>query len=268
MKVKQYRALCQKNELENYFFDKYVFRRISIYFTILFIKLHVQANQATFLSLLAALGSCYFLMFNTTPQMVTAAVLIFLYHMLDHVDGELARYYISKGLQKPSLSGQYFDVLIHKYSTNLMLFFLSISIYRAFNYPLIVLIGFAACIGMSAFPNLVASQVMVQRIANNKEIVYDSSASEILDLLEKKKKQIEKIKALNLKKILSELLFFPGALISIILVIIVDLLIYPIFLFNTQANFRLIFLLVVTPIYLANAIRQSMKWLNNFDKIS
>ena len=130
MKVKEYRALCQKNEQENYFFDKYVFRKISIYFTIFFIRLKVSANQATFLSLLAALSSCYFLMFNSPPMMLMAVLLVFLYHMLDHVDGELARYYIAKGWQKPSIQGQYFDVLIHKYSTNLMLFFLGISVYR------------------------------------------------------------------------------------------------------------------------------------------
>jgi phosphatidylglycerophosphate synthase len=271
MNVNEYRMIAQKNEEENYFFDKYVLRKISIYFTILFIKLNIKANQATFLSLLAALGSLYFLAQNSPVMMLIAAILIFSYNMLDHVDGELARYYISKGTQKPSLAGQYFDVLIHKYSTNLMLFFLGVSVYNQYEYHFAVLLGFAACIGMSAFPNLMASQVIVQKIVNEKDIVYNEDVGRILDLLEKKKEQIKKIRSQSavrkLRKILTELLFFPGALIMIILVLLVDIFSPDLILFSYAVNFRLLYLLFVTPLYLVNAIRQSSKWMKHFNKI-
>ena len=272
MTVKEYRALCQKNEQENYFFDKYVFRKISIYFTIFFIRMKVSANQATFLSLLAALGSCYFLMFNSPLMMLMAVALVFLYHLLDHVDGELARYYIAKGRQKPSIQGQYFDVLIHKYSTNLMLFFLGISVYNLYGHQWAVLLGFAACIGMSAFPNVIASQVMVMKIANDKDIVFNNEqAEEILYLLEKKKEQLKKIHEQNVfkkaKKLFTEILFFPGALMMIMLVVTIDIFNSGFVLFSVEMNFRLVFLIFVTPIYLLNAVRQSMKWMQKFENI-
>lgn len=271
MAIKKYREICQKNENENYFFDRYFFRKISIYFTIVFIKLKIKANQATFLSLIAALAACYFLTFNSTAMMAAAVICIFLYHMLDHVDGELARYYIFKGLQKPSLKGQYFDVLIHKYSTNLMLFFVGISIYNLYGYPFAVYLGFAACIGMSAFPNLLASQVIVQKIAGDKAVVANEHVKEILYLLEKKQEQINKMRSKNIKqkvrKITTELLFFPGALILIMVVVTLDIFSGDLSLFNFEINIRLLFLLIVTPVYLANAARQAIKWMKKYESI-
>ncbi|HZK24921.1 MAG TPA: CDP-alcohol phosphatidyltransferase family protein [Oscillospiraceae bacterium] len=272
MTISDYRQLCQKNEAENYFFDKYIFRKVSIYFTIIFIKLRLTANQATFLSLLASLSSCYFLMQNTTAAMFLGPALIFTYYMLDHVDGELARYYIRQGKQQPSLQGTYFDVLIHKYSTNLMLFFLGVSVYNFFNYRWAVLLGFAACIGMSAFPNLLASQVIVQKIAQQKELVDNPAVVEVLNLLEKKQEQIKKVTSTNplkrLKKIITELLFFPGALLMIMLVTLADLIVPTFTLFNYPVNIRLLFLLAVTPIYLTNALRQTLKWFSKFAEIA
>ena len=272
MIISEYRQLCQKNEQENYLVDKYIMRKISIYFTILFIKLRFPANLATFLSLLASLGSCYFLLQNTPTAMVLGPALIFTYYMLDHVDGELARFYIKQGRQQPSLQGQYFDVLIHKYSTNLMLFSLGVSVYKLFNYRFAVILGFAACICFSAFPNLLAAQVIIQKLAQQKEAVEDEAVQDVLNLLEKKQEQIKKINSTNpldrLKKIITELLFFPGALISIMLVTLSDLVISPFTILNYSVNIRLLFLLAVTPIYLANALRQALKWLHKFQQIA
>ena len=77
MNLQQYRQLCQKNESENYLLDKLIFRKISIFITILFIKLKITSNQATFLSLLASLASLYFLTFNTWLVLLTDVALIF-----------------------------------------------------------------------------------------------------------------------------------------------------------------------------------------------
>ncbi len=263
--------MCQKNEEENYFFDKYLFRKVSIYFTVIFIKLNVTANQATFLSLLAALGSCYFLMSNNRFLMATAVLLIFVYHMLDHVDGELARYYIKRDLQQPSLQGQYFDVLIHKYSTNLMLFFLGISIFRLYEYKIAVIFGFAACIGLSAFPNLMAAQVIMQKVTGDKNQAIDHHVAEVLFLLEKKREQIKKIHQRNLpqkaKKLLSELLFFPGCLMLIMTAVTMDIFVGEFILLSYEVNMRLLLLLFITPIYLANTVRQSIKWMGKYSSI-
>lgn len=269
--LKEYKRLCQKNESENYLFDKYIFRRVSVYFSIVFIKLGISANQATFLSLLAALGSLFFLTSNHAPMMLAAAGLILAYYMLDHVDGELARYYTNTGLRKPSLQGQYFDVLIHRYSTNLMLFFMGVSVYRLFDYRAAVLLGFIACVGMSSFPNLVAAQVIIHKIAGDNRWAEDRQVNEALYLIEKKKEQIKRANADNLvykcKKILSEMLFFPGCLLLIAAVVLLDVAV-PVFeVFSHEFNLRFLLLWLMTPVYVLNTVRQSLKWMSVFDKI-
>ena len=274
--VKRYRALCQKNDEENYFFDRYFFRRFSIYFTILFIKLRVKANQATFLSLVASLLACFFLAFNTPEMMLGAVFCIFAYNTLDHVDGELARYYIGQGMQKPSLKGQFFDVLVHKYSTNLFLFFLGVSVYYLYGYYFALFLGFVACIGMSAFPNLLASQVVVQKVGGDNETVYDRPVTDVLYLLEKKQEQVKKLHSSGIKqkvkKVITELLFFPGCLLLIMLVILADIAVTVsgggMSLFSYAVNFRLLFLFFITPVYILNGIRQTVKWSKYFERIS
>ena len=73
-----------KNEEENYLLDKLIFRRISIFLTIILIKFRIRPNQATLLSLLSSLASLYFLTFNSRREMLIAAFLILLYYLLDH----------------------------------------------------------------------------------------------------------------------------------------------------------------------------------------
>lgn len=222
-----YREVCQKGSSENYLFDKYVFRKISIFPTILFIKLGIQPNTATLLSFLATLGSCFFLVSNDPTRMLIGALLIFTYYTLDHVDGELARYYIRTGRRAPSLSGQYFDVLVHSYSSNIMLFFLGVSIYHQFGYWWAIYAGFIGCIGASTFPNLVAARVLMQKVVMDHDVLKRPEAEGALFKIERKQQQIAAMQARlldirKLKKIVAEVVGFPGLLILIMVVVTAD----------------------------------------------
>lgn len=222
-----YRDVCQKGSSENYLFDKYVFRRISIFPTIVFIKLGIQPNTTTFLSLLAAVGSCFFLISNDPTRMLLGALLIFTYYTLDHVDGELARYYIRTGKREPSLNGQYFDVLVHSFSSNIMLFFLGVSAYHQFGYWWAIYAGFIGCLGASSFPNLVAARVLMQKIVIHPDVMERPEARAALHRIERKEEQIAAIKAglfskAKLQKILAEAIGFPGLLILIIITVSAD----------------------------------------------
>jgi len=223
------------------------------------------------LSLLAALGSLYFLMFNTARDLLAAAVLIFLYYILDHVDGELARYHIATGRQTPSLQGHYFDLLVHRYSSNLMLFFMAISVYRLFGYEYAVLLGFVACIGVSSFPNVVAAHVLAGRLAHDPGLIESPETQRILQQLERKQGQIEEIRGgpvARLKKILGELLFFPGHIIAIIAVLIIDLFMPQGFiLFSYSINFRLLFLVGMVLLFTLKAAVQGYQWIVRFKDI-
>jgi hypothetical protein len=203
--------------------------------------------------------------------MLVAVVLVFFYYMLDHVDGELARYYANQGIKKLSLDGLYFDKLIHKFSANLILFFLGVSVYNLYGYSFAIPLGFFACIGMSGFPNLMASQVIVQRIAGNPASLDSKEVGAVLYLLEKKEEQLkmmkEKRSLLRVKKIFSEMLFFPGCLLTIILVVILDAFFEIPVSFEFKFNFRLLYLIFITPVSFLNAVRQTLKWMGKYEKI-
>ena len=269
--VERYKRLCQKNESENYLLDKYIFRKISIYFTIVSIKLGFSANQATFLSLLAALGSLYFFTLNSAGAMITAAALLFLYYMLDHVDGELARYYIKTGRQSPSLSGHYFDLLVHRYSTNLMLFFMGLSVYRLFGYEYAVLLGFIACIGVSSFPNVIAAHVLAGQLARNPGSIEEPEAQRLLEQLERKEEQIRGVRGdgvAKIRKALGELLFFPGHIVMIIAVLIADVFApQGLTLLGYAFNFRLIFLAGMALLFTLKTAIQGYLWIVRFKEL-
>ena len=269
MNLQQYRQLCQKNESENYLLDKLIFRKISIFITILFIKLKITSNQVTFLSLLASLASLYFLTFNTRTALLTAAALIFTYYLLDHVDGELARYAIKTGQAQPNLKGHYFDVLVHRYSTYLMLFCIGLSIYNLYGYRWAVLLGFIACIGLSSFPNVIAAQVIAGKIATNRQLVHsDPALGKILAELETKEQQIAAVHSSSLrqkaKKLVIESLFFPGHIIVLIVVLLIDAY-WPGF---AAFNLRCLLLVGFTLLYTLKTIIQSMLWLAKLKTIA
>jgi phosphatidylglycerophosphate synthase len=228
LSVKDYRQRCQKLGEENYLLDKYVFRVFSIYFTIIFLALRIKANQATWMSLVAALASLPFIASTEESRWLIGAMLVFVYHLVDHVDGELARYYVSTGQQIPSSEGQYYDVLVHSFSANAMLLFMSFGIYRATGAEWIVVFGVLAFYGASGFPRLAAVRVLLQRIARDPVVAQESADVRIaLGVLERKGRQVEALSAprfsrKRLRKVVEELVGYPGMLFVIIGALVVD----------------------------------------------
>lgn len=270
--MRHYKELCHKQSEENYLLDKYVLRHISIFFTILFIKLRVTPDQTTLLSLFAALGSLYFLTSVEASNLLIGAGLIFAYSILDHVDGELARYYIRTGRRKASLKGHYFDVLVHRYSSNLMVFSLGVGLYHLYGYPWVILLGFIASIGLSSLPNGIASQVIAGEIVQNREIVNHNTMKEILSFVENKERQVESIQSSHrvekMKKLFIEILFFPGHLILLIMAIIGDVLGQGFVLFSFSFNYRFLLLLLFSCTYSLKSIIQGLLWIYRLREFS
>lgn len=81
-----------------------VFRAISIYVTWALLHTRVTPNQVTVLSLVIAAAGLVLFAQASVPVAVTGLVLLLAYHLLDRVDGELARYQ-----RRYSLLGVYLD---------------------------------------------------------------------------------------------------------------------------------------------------------------
>ena len=228
MNLRELKAICHKNQDENYLFDKYVFRKISIFGTMLFVRLGISANTATFLSLLCTLGSLWFFLQNEPVYLVVAAVLIFLYHYLDHVDGELARYYSATSGKKNSLKGSYFDLLCHMYSVNLYFLCMSVALYKLLQSDWIILVGVVAVAGSSSFPQATANKALLNRIAADTDTVRRPEVQDALKAMYKKGEQVEAVRdapilsRAKLKKIAEESLGYPGIISWIAIGCLVD----------------------------------------------
>lgn len=228
MNVREFKAICQKNEDENYLFDKYVYRKVSIYGTMLFARLGLSANTATFISLLCTLGSLWFFLQNEPVYLVIAAVLILAYHYLDHVDGELARYYRKTKGTKGSLKGSYFDLLCHMYSVNLYFFCISIALYKELQADWIVLVGLVAFVGTSSFPRLIANKTLLNRIAGDPDAVQQQGVMDALAAMNKKAEQVHAVHSAKLfslaklKKVAEESVGYPGIITWIAIGCLID----------------------------------------------
>ena len=274
LSVSHYRQLCQKGNQENYIFDKLIARKISIYITILMIWLKLRPNQVTFLSLISLVSSFYYFLHNSPRELIIGSSLLMIYYLLDHVDGELARYYINTENRKQnSQDGHYFDILCHRYSINIIIFLFGISAFYQFDYEWPVLIAFFISTGLNRFPELVANKLMVNIIANHPDIIRENSVKNILDILELKKHQIAGVKApitdiTKWIKVTKEMVGFPGSLLIIMFVSLLDALIPSFTLLSIPINFRLLFIMLLFPIEFIRIINSSIKYFYLFKKIT
>ena len=273
-KLKMYRSLCQKGNDENYIIDQMIVRKISIFFTIPFIMIGARPNQITLLSLLSLIFSFYFFLLDSPIMILTGALLVFIYYILDHVDGELARYYNNiEPEKKKTLDGQYFDVLCHAFSGNIIIFLFGISAWKIFGYEWAILLSFFIAVCKNSSPEMVANKIMVQAIANQPSLLNNDSIKRALKFFEMKKIQIAAVRApitdpKKLSKLAKELLGFPGYLILIIITAFLDAFLSNFTLLSHPMNFRLLLILFLFPIELLRLFVLFFKFFNLFKHIT
>ena len=97
-----------------FWLSRYFYRTFTVYVTWLFVHLRVSSNAATLLSGVAifAAAVCYAL--PSKWLWLAGALLVQLYFILDHVDGELARYEAAHlGRTQSGMSGLFYDTCCH-----------------------------------------------------------------------------------------------------------------------------------------------------------
>jgi len=137
--------------------SKHINRRISVYFTRVFLALGVSANQATVLSLVAAIGAGGFFARAAPAYWLAGLFLLHLSVILDCVDGEIARY-----RKTASPSGAYLDWICTCFSLPYLLACMSFGIYHELHSVGVLAVGFLAVIGISV---MIVHQPLVQAIS-------------------------------------------------------------------------------------------------------
>lgn len=113
-------------------------RKISIYLTKLLLLAHFSANQVTLLNLLLGLviGLVFIIGKGTPIVMFIGALGLHLWIILDHCDGEVARY-----RKETSITGEYFDYILHYILHPYFVFCISYSTARILNHNFLVYCG-------------------------------------------------------------------------------------------------------------------------------
>ncbi|GAF64977.1 hypothetical protein BTS2_1874 [Bacillus sp. TS-2] len=106
-KIIEYRKQAQKYSAKEDLWSWFILRRISIYITLLFIKLRLTPNAVSCLSFLGILLSGFFMILSTPLSFICAFISYNVGYLFDCVDGEIAR--ITKNTSR---KGVFIDMLI------------------------------------------------------------------------------------------------------------------------------------------------------------
>ena len=89
------RERCQKPDYKTVgnWMARHVTREMALYATRLILRTPLRADSVALLSLGCGLAGAVFLAMPAAWTLVTGAVLLQIWYLLDHVDGQVARYY-------------------------------------------------------------------------------------------------------------------------------------------------------------------------------
>ena len=146
--LQELNKICQKpryKEVGNWM-ARHIFREAALPVTWLLVHTPVTANQVTLLSLIIGVfGTICFASLADSFFLLGALCLQFWY-LLDHVDGQLARYY-----KTASLSGRFFDFMTHQLIHGVILFALGVYVFRVTGHFFYLIWGFIASLGIIGF---------------------------------------------------------------------------------------------------------------------
>lgn len=146
--LRELNRICQKpryKEVGNWMVRRFL-REAALPITWLLLHTPVTANQVTAISLVVALAGISFFSCQAPWFFLTGAVLLQAWYLLDHVDGQIARY-----RKTACLTGRFFDFLTHHLIHGVIFFSLGIYLYRVTGVFLFLLWGFCASLAMTVF---------------------------------------------------------------------------------------------------------------------
>ncbi len=266
--IKELRKICQKRSylydkkgkentskpVEEYFYDRFL-RLVSIYITKPFLYTPITSNQVSVLSMVVGVLVGVAFSFAHPLWWVGGFLLLQLFHFLDAVDGEIARY-----RKEASPIGKYFDLLAHGVVIAAFYMGITYGIYNSVGNLLVFFFGFIALISflLSSLSNALKNFLLNQ-----------------FALFENKKELLEKLKSSkktnpsSFKYALGRMLGFDGFAFMVLGVTMLDLIFRPISMgilgFSLLINWRFLFLIlsaIIGPIVFIRRMQATSKLKN------
>lgn len=186
--IKELRKICQDSREDMTYkicwTARTFVRSTSIYFTKLFLKLGISANQITLIYLLIGIGTGILLIHADVRYWFIGSILIYLSAVFDCVDGEVARYNKSS-----SSFGQFLDDISYYSTWAYILACMSFGIYNMLQWIPIYIFGFLAVISFLSIyfvPTLLVKPIKLQDgyyLAFKKTVTDESVSTQKLRLI-------------------------------------------------------------------------------------
>lgn len=164
------RAITSKGYTEPYLTSLYVIRYFSPIFSALLVRWHVSANFVTIVSFVFALAGSFLQASNDLFLPFLGAVFLFVYNVLDHIDGEVARANFHFYGKTSGLGGSYFDALVHYFYTPVLFLGIGIAAFSQTGNELSLWAGLVTGMWLSAFGQSASFRVIMDRIFKSGEV--------------------------------------------------------------------------------------------------
>ncbi len=122
----QYGEIRFESDNKTHILQKYLWRKLSLPFTFVFLKLGLSPNAITFLSLIFVIISFYAILLGDYSSLLIASFSLIIYSIFDHSDGEVARI-----TGRSSVWGDFFDDFVGLVKDTLIIFSLTINLSSA-----------------------------------------------------------------------------------------------------------------------------------------
>ena len=247
-----------KGKRESFLSSKYLFRKISIPISFVFAKLGVSSNTITFVSLIFAISGA-FLQTSGEPLLILISIgCLLIYTILDHCDGELARYEINILKLKKGPEGPYFDALVHYLFTPIFYFAIGFAKYLESGFELALWEGVITGIWLSSFSQASALRVTLDRIIESNQSISDFKSIWLHDkVIDRGKFTVKQ----TIRSIIRETFSTQGQIIIISLLSIIDI-------FKEWSfSLRFVFLDFMFILSLIGIIRASLLFFNKLKEI-
>jgi phosphatidylglycerophosphate synthase len=165
--ISELRSICQKRTTSYYvspWVERHIHRTVSIYITKFFLTLGLSANQATLIGFIFGIIGSTMMAFTDPLYWVLSGIILYIYVLIDHSDGEIARY-----RKSASIFGRYFDDISGTFIRLYFLVCFSIGIYRIFSCSVFLIIGLITILFSSVF--YLANSLPSQILYENKNVV-------------------------------------------------------------------------------------------------
>lgn len=148
--INELRKICQENACRD------LYRHVSIYVTKLFLYTPITANQVTLLFIVIGVISVFLFTAGDYWKNSLGAILLIFYHILDEVDGEIARY-----RRTVSDRGVFLDLIGHSIINTSVFAGIGIGLYRNYQNVNTLFIGFIAVISMGLLYGIRSNKMFI-----------------------------------------------------------------------------------------------------------